>query len=322
MYSTLSTKALSQIPHLSLVMSNTKSLNRWICNGVFNSVQISGKQVDVRTNSVEFAEAVLSDADSFLNHAAEQWVALLEESKSSTHSSAWFAVTIYYFHFFTVSALLRLIGHSMSFIKKDLVSNFISLSKSKTNPGSGTYMLTAKASSNYPNESDISLKKKDSQVHDSLLRELAKVLNSINESVLNPVELELLRTLKTLPWKEDEVWHSDLRNTINYIPGYAYTACTHKNKRFSVIERFSNKSYLKVQDIAAQLIKITPKFRSQSVKDEPDIGLEIIWLRGLALFAITENILSFILKNRSVSGDNILNRNIYLKNAGLNTPQI
>lgn len=224
--------SLDAIPTGTSVYHTTAvPFHEWRKRGAFTVGFCSKKSVILESAGEEIGVALLSDGEFFADHAAEHAAHVHDVIKSRHWSSpAWNVVTVYYWAFFSVMAITRLVGRSTVFLDRDALSDFATLAGATEQPGAGAIYLDIGPYSTATLRS-ISLRPAKLQLHDAVWRSAHRLISEVaskSDPLTNSVEHHFWSVLKRSADRFGPDWPSKLRNAINYRPGCGYLEVTRK----------------------------------------------------------------------------------------------
>ena len=215
-------------PDTSVSIAHPSSLSGWQASGYYRVTQTAKKGFDLEVHSVDLGAALLSDAenlfDSASEHQALMWRCI---NHQEWMSPAWLAVTSYYWAFFLLLAMTRLMGRSAWYLGSEPVRNLVKMaSMGSSTPGQGCFWLEVGAEIS-ATERQCFLRKRGGRMHDELWRhwhticanELIPSLTGTANSIEDRLYTAIVRTNNIL----GPEWPSSFRNAVNYRPGFAYS---------------------------------------------------------------------------------------------------
>jgi hypothetical protein len=223
--------ALDTVPEGAIVpFRSPPTLDTWLTSGAYSVATSSNRQFVLHASAADIGAALLSDACYHLDHAAEHSIALRNQlAAGKWYSSAWCAVTFYYWAFFVALAITRLTGHTAWFVTKGRSRALSTLAPgSAPSPGSGPYHVECGAPLS-ANLREVALRKASStRVHELVWQlwfaKLRATLALPTASKGNQPEQRLYQAQVCAANALGDTWPSDLRNLVNYTPGFAYGA--------------------------------------------------------------------------------------------------
>jgi hypothetical protein len=223
-------QALDAIPPgTSVDFRSPLTLATWQAQGTYTISSTSSSRFSVAAAPADFGGALLSDAAYHLDHALEHQASLMRTLSSGQWSSpAWQVVTFYYWSYFVAMALSRLLGRTVWFITPDVANQFSRLAPTgSVSLPRGTYELACGQALSAGTR-EILLVKRSRRLHEQLWTTvfglLSDIYNEVGAGVASPQEERLYLAIINSAKLLGDVWPSELRNVVNYRPGFAYTA--------------------------------------------------------------------------------------------------
>lgn len=223
-------RALDAIPPGASVDFRTPlTLATWQAQGTYTISSSSSTKFTVEAAPGDFGGALLSDAAYHLDHALEHQASLMKTLTSGQWSSpAWQVVTVYYWAYFVIMALSRMLGRTVWFITPDVAKQFTTLAPSgSATLTQGTYEINCGVALSAGTR-QILLTKRSRRVHEQLWATTFDLLNRVYQDVgvgvASPQEERLFLAIINSARVLGDDWPSTLRNVVNYRPGFAYTA--------------------------------------------------------------------------------------------------
>jgi hypothetical protein len=234
-------RALAVIPAGCYVpLARSPTLKNWIEQGAFTVTSTSSRSFEILASPQEVGSALFAEAAFFLDHASEHSVTTRHQlSSSKWNSAAWLVVTFYYWSFFLILSITRMLGKTGWFLTKDETDKLRRLANTAgPAPGAGPYALECGAPSTM-SQIVVTLKKAaGSRVHDlawRLMFDEIRALVTIKQSYgTGQLEERLFGAILQSVNVLGPFWPSELRNIVNYSPGVGYAAA----RRTSRIEVF------------------------------------------------------------------------------------
>jgi hypothetical protein len=197
----------------------------WRRNGSYVVTSMDSGSVEIDADHSELSQALLGDSEHLLDHAHEHIVLIQNAIDGIWTSPAWFLVTSYYMTFYSVMAVLRLLGDCPMWFDFRALTHFEVLSglvvKGKS---AGTYDFLVEPSGN-ATRATVRCKQKRLKPHEAAWNKFNLILieaNRKSEHTSNDRESRylgvLLRSFAVLGFD----WPSQLRNEVNYHPGLGY----------------------------------------------------------------------------------------------------
>lgn len=226
----LRSDALDAIPVGSIVhKGRLLPLSEWRTRGSFTVSSVGAKNFTLEGQAKEIGQALLSDAELLLDHAAEQRAVLFHAATCNKwSSSAWLVVSAYYWSFFSANAFSRLVGQATWFLDKEDVNDLHALCAGATpTVGAGTFRLTVGPMLSGTHRT-VSLLRRNDRLHEAMWKEFFRYLGVVHQSSAdpksNPDEARLFAALASSASRFTPDWPSALRNAVNYTPGCGYGA--------------------------------------------------------------------------------------------------
>jgi hypothetical protein len=219
-------RALGAVPPGGLVdYRHPVGLRAWHSKGNYRVQHASGRRAELVVFADDFGAVLMTEAEHYLDHAAEHHVLLWSEVNSDRwHSAAWQLVTLYYWAYFLATAWSRLSGHFSWFVDATVASALGRLSPTTGVLAAGPYLLTC-GQAQSATERVILLRRQNGRTHDQLWRSWFDFLTeSVRKSPPSRGSSEerlytaLIRSARSL----GSDWPSSVRNLVNYRPGLAY----------------------------------------------------------------------------------------------------
>lgn len=230
MWQALRALALTAVPRGSVVPPNSpKLLREWLSKGTFQVPDTGKRHVSIECSDVDFGGVLLSEGALLLDHACEHALQLRHQLGSHTWASpAWQLVGTYYWAYFAVMALGRLLGRAPWYVSKEQAQVLNVLSSTPTqrfNPGPSLLECGPRISSTL-RQVRVQRRNTSSGIHELVWREWFRLLQEVcgSEIKANPNAAELRLYVPQLRAAEvlGPTWPSDLRNLVNYSTGLAY----------------------------------------------------------------------------------------------------
>lgn len=205
------------------------TLAAWQAGGAYTVTVASTKSLSLIASSVDVGATLLSDAKFHLDHAVEHQAALLHDLRSGQwNRPAWLLTTFYYWSYFAAMSLTRMLGDTVWFVNDSVAAQLSKLASSATGKlGAGTFQFICDAAVS-ASDRTLTMKKRSRRIHEQLWRTTFDLLDGLYKSGsligLDPREQRLYLAILTSAKLLGPAWPSDLRNTVNYRPGFAYDA--------------------------------------------------------------------------------------------------
>lgn len=289
----LRASCLDAIPRESRIdWTRPASLSAWQATGFYSVPAMTSKSFRVVVSAPDFGAALLTDAEFFLDHAAEHQATLWQIIQGNDWSSpGWSLVTLYYWGFFLTLALTRLLGVSAWFMPRDVVLSFRDLAAPSLAkpPGAGSFriecgqMLSA-------TDREVLLLKAGGRVHEELWSIYWNICRekrlAVAASTLDPLEDRLYTVIARAGMALGSDWPSALRNAINYRPGFAYSA-VRGNRALYGFRRLANPRSYTGEELIGKLEDALSSLQgARSIFDAPHEGATLLVAYVLVLHAL------------------------------------
>lgn len=226
-YQLLRQQAVDAIPlgtHLNFRQPVT--LADWQRTGTYVVASTTATSFTLVASSVDVGGALLSDAQLHLAHAAEHKAATWNDLRSGQwNSPAWLTVTFYYWAYFAAMALTRMLGDTVWFVNDATAAQLRTLSPTGSKTGAGTYEFRCESQVSVTDR-QVRLRKRSGRIHEQLWQTVFGLLDKIQRSVpqgsADPIEDRLYLAVLNSARRLGNDWPSQLRNLVNYRPGFAY----------------------------------------------------------------------------------------------------
>lgn len=213
-------------------VSQPYSLGEWSRNGYYAVVSATKRKFEIDANSIEVASALVAESSCLLDHAAEHRSLLAHTAPRAQGSSpAWLLVTAYYWCFFNSLALTRLTGHTTWHMSRVVHSDLKAMAPAASaSPGSGPYYVRLGQPVS-ATQRRLELVRSKKRLHESVWVRLFKLFEEVQTltpaSTLSAGETRMLKLVGSCANRFGADWPSEIRNAVNYRPGYAYKLVTH-----------------------------------------------------------------------------------------------
>lgn len=273
-------RALDAVPSGSHLSYGTPlTLRDWQTQGAYTVANAATQQLDIVAFSTEIGGVILTEAEHYLDHAAEhQAVVFRQIGAKDWTSSAWQVVTIYYWAYFSLLALTRLLGEFIWFVD-DATARQLSALAPAGSPrvGAGTFRFVC-GTSLTSTEREVVLRRQKGRAHDALWKSWVTLINNIIQTsppVSGSDEERLFTTMRAAAAALGPDWPSALRNVVNYRPGFSYTAIRHP-KAISSVRHVSAKP-LPFRDILASFeASVAGVDRRFPVSSQPEVVIRAL----------------------------------------------
>jgi hypothetical protein len=317
----LRAECLAAIPAgASATFQRSVPLDEWCNKGAFLVTSCSKTGIVIETAGVEIGSALLTDAEHFLDHAAEHHATLKAwNSPDFWHSPGWSLVTLYYWAFFLSLALTRFVGNTIWFLKREEITNLSILAGAKEQPGAGCLKLKL---GNYigTTERQVFLQPYRSHLHEAVWKtvfELFGRMLAASDELAHPEEYQLLVALRETTHRLTAPWPSNLRNAVNYLPGCGYKE-VHKGSDINLVQFLRKRFPMSKSEILSQLgshlSRLAPNI--QAIDDIPLLCKHLL-LITLVLSDTATGLQSELIERNSLDSRWRQSRNNFLKAVGV-----
>lgn len=251
--------ALDTVPEGCRVSyASPPTLDTWLKKGAYSVATASKDKLILHASHIDIGAALLTDASFYADHVIEHSAFLRNHlSCGRWNSSAWLAITTYYWSFFSVLAFTRIIGRTIWFVDQDRAKFLKGLAGKGTNGlGAGVYRLTCgkMLSSGYR---EIELKKSNqTRLHEAIwylwYDMLREWVDPVNAAKSPSPELAPYHAIVKAANILGKAWPSDLRNLLNYRPGIGY-GTVRKNTPSAIFSKVATDPAGKIDKIISQL---------------------------------------------------------------------
>lgn len=201
-------------------------LGGWRSQGTYTVDRVTKDRVFLATHPDDFGSVLLDESAVYLDHATEHQASMLSSLISGGWTSpAWQVVTCYYWSYFLVTAVTRLLGETAWFLDGKAMRELVALGPpGSKGPGAGTFRVSCRPST-YSASRDVELRKHGGRVHDEMWRiwfgHVARLSAGTRGSSLTERAFIAQKKSSDLLGAD---WPSAIRNLVNYRAGHAYDA--------------------------------------------------------------------------------------------------
>ncbi len=260
-------------------------LHDWRLRGSYQVLACSKKSITIEAAGIEIGSALLADAEHLLDHAAEQHATLRSFiTEPAWHSPAWASVTAYYWAFFSALAITRITGRTTWHLRKLALTDLRKLASAVAQPSAGALFFDLGPPLSAMNRTVV-LQPSGLHLHSAVWKRFEGLLSEVflhSDQSASPLEYRMLRSLHEVFVRLGFDWPSEVRNLVNYRPGYAYREVIRDTPidAASFIRRKSPLTFeALVSSMEDEVVKVKP-----SSGGGQDLGLSC---RILVLFAVT-----------------------------------
>jgi hypothetical protein len=205
-----------------------ETMAEWLQLGYLTPLDSDVKSVFLfSTSAADLPASIYHDVERLQNHVFEHIIEIISYNEcKSSRSEAWSVVTLYYFGFFTAQTILRLIGQPVFHISDSVSKNLNNSIGVQLSPGAFQLTLAAPISANSADFKIQSLKKRH---HDAVWNRLFGILENAKANARDSgsadAEITFYQILEYRSTKKiynSSRWPSEIRNLVNYRPGFGY----------------------------------------------------------------------------------------------------
>lgn len=205
------------------------TLESWLRSGAYSVQSASKKIVTIEAPIEDVGALLFAEAGLLLDHAQEHAIQARHHLAGGRWASpAWSVVTVYYWSYYLVMAITRMIGEAPWFLSRAEALLLSGLSPGDGKVGPGLRVLTCRPAISATMRVVELRQSSQTRVHDAVWRTwfgfLRPHVTALVEQKLNTAELRLYLPQVKAANAIGDSWPSDLRNLVNYVPGLAYGA--------------------------------------------------------------------------------------------------
>lgn len=209
------------------------TFRRWLEGGAYSVSRVNGRALCLHASSFDIGALLFAEAGLLLDHAQEHALQLRLQLRAGIWSSpAWATVSMYYWAYYSVLALSRMIGIAPWFLTDADTSILKGLATPDVKLGPGPYVLTCGTQESLTMRAVELRRSSQTRLHDAVWRTWFDFLRQLTSDLVrdksNAEELRLYLPQVLSANALGNAWPSDCRNLINYIPGLAYGAARGK----------------------------------------------------------------------------------------------
>jgi hypothetical protein len=292
------TRLLDSVPTTTrLHYASPQHLSSWRKEGVYVVAASTSKVVTVSVHPEDFAEILLGEAQSYLDHAAEHQALIWSQSNADAWPSpAWQVVTTYYWAYYLAMAATRVLGSGAWYLDGQSIAQFVALAPSGSrNPGGGTYRLRCDLPTTASSRT-VEFRKRSGRLHEEVWRIwFTNVAEFVEGSNAGDLTERAFFAQKRASDTLGPDWPSDVRNLVNYRAGYAYDAV--REKRFPGVGRIATANAFDLSDIVESFEMSVAGLRSgvaleKQIKPACRALFELTLLLHATCEALTEEIVN------------------------------
>lgn len=280
-----------------------RNLNNWRVAGAYNCSASTAKSFTLDVNPREYAGVIFAEAHHLLNQASEHRAHIFNFHNSQNEPSpSWLFVSLYYYSLYIAMAWTRVVNGGIIYLDKDSIKQYCASSSGIIYAGAGAFKAALSSDDSLGKYQVEVIKCKSSHFHEAVWiavnNEITIAANwtlslsaSRRQTHEEEVTLRALRLFGGLNFKDALVWPSQLRNAINYRPGFSYRSIV-KNNILRVGSRLRQKPF---QDFEALVIYgESAKLNLKGVlhpADAPNESIDILIAQSLILEEFIEEAL-------------------------------
>lgn len=281
---------------------NPFTLTSWRQRGSFSVVTASPKGFALECSAAEIGSALLGDIEYLFNHVAEHRALVHNSIKNSQwNSPAWLLVTIYYWGLFAALIWTRLLGKGVIYLDRQSIKELRTLAiHTKGSPsGGGTYRLRTGNDISATTREAILEKLPAAHFHEcawqQIIRDAKDRFDQYASEDTDKAEFKMFKCLAFSDPTSTDAWPSDLRNAVNYRPGFAYTQAI-KTPGLDLVHFIKSHSFKSIDDVidtyALELRKITSTSR---IGTTPSNYSRVMFLKTVILTSLCEELFAEVL---------------------------
>lgn len=266
-----------------------ESLADWRRRGGYFVKGLTKKEFHIDCAKAEFSSVMLAEIELLLDHIVEQRIQVANGIALAS-SPSWTLVALYYWSVYAGLAWLRLVGRPLVYLYKDDIEKLVGMNvgvESKHAPKSGTFNFLCDPTFDSGTRTNLQLQASNSNnFHEGIWSGIASYFN--NHLKTKGLKLTPESRILNVMCKFNDIqtwWPSQLRNAVNYRPGFSYRAVHgHDNlKLFELFQKYTSKS---LQDLVAAYEVLTPKVNTKKIESAPEHFCEALILRTLVFDAL------------------------------------
>ncbi len=284
---------------------NPLTLTNWRQRGSFSVVTASSKGFTLECSAADIGSAILGDIEYLFNHVAEHRALVHASIKGNQwNSPAWFFVTIYYWGLFAALIWTRLLGKGVIYLDRQSIRDLRDLaSVTNASPaGGGTYRIGIGKDLSATSREVMLEKLPAAHFHEcawqQIIRDAKDRFDQYANEDTDRTEFRMFRCLAFSGHTSTDAWPSELRNAVNYRPGFAYTQVI-KAPGLDLIQFIRNHPFRSIEDVVdiyeLELKKITSASR---IATAPSNYSRVMFLKAIILTSLCEELFAEVLQIR------------------------
>ena len=284
---------------------NDESLSEWRRRGGYFVKGLTKKVFHIDCAKAEFSSVMLAEIELLLDHITEQRIQVANGITQGS-SPSWTLVSLYYWSVYAGLAWLRLVGRPLVYLYRDDIDKLVGMNigvKAKHSPKTGTFNFLCDPDFDTGTRTNLQLQASNaSNFHEGIWSGIENYFgNHINSEGLKLTpESRIVNVLckfnEVPPW-----WPSQLRNAVNYRPGFSYRAVHGYDclKLFQLFPKYTNKS---LQNLVEAYELHSSKAHSKKIESDPEHFSEALILRTLVFDALLNELRNEIATRLDFSG--------------------
>jgi hypothetical protein len=306
LWQSLRQAALFSIPEGTLLRPGIpNSLREWQIKGYYTVRRVSGTGFELEVSGPEIGSVLLADAENLLDAAAEHQVSIWRHINANYWlSPAWLSVTTYYWAFFLLLALSRLLGKTTWYIDREVGLRLVRLANIQSaRPGQGCFRLEVGKELSISGR-QLTLRKRGGRVHDEIWRNWDQIcrqdLSPLLQGTANSMEDRLFTVVIRVNNVLGPEWPSAFRNAVNYRPDYAYSGV----RRTRILDSFSYLRHPLTYDFSEILERFEHRaisLTTNSINNTPQEVAKLLVDYTFILYSLVTDLHSEVLDRRRIN---------------------
>lgn len=293
-----------------------ESLADWRRRGGYFVKGLTKKEFHIDCAKVEFSSVILAEIELLLDHITEQRTQVAN-GISIGSSPSWTLVSLYYWSVYAGLAWLRLVGRPLVYLYRDDIEKLVSMNiggEAKHSPKTGTFNFLCDPTFDNGTRTNLQLQASNANnFHEGIWNGISNYFGAH----LNTKGLKLTpesRIVNVL-CKFNDVqtwWPSQLRNAVNYRPGFSYRAVHgHDNlKLVTLFQKYTNRS---LQHLVDGYEALASKANTKNIENTPEYFCEALILRTLVFDSLLNEFRNEIASRLNFTGKRQKARTAYLR---------
>ncbi len=259
---------------------------------------------------------MLAEIELLLDHITEQRIQVANGITQAS-SPSWTLVSLYYWSVYAGLAWLRLVGRPLVYLYRDDIQKLIGMNvgaEIKHSPKTGTFSFLCDPTFDSGTRTSLHLQASNANnFHEGIWNGIASYFgNHLNTKGLKLTpESRIVNVL----CKFNEVqtwWPSQLRNAVNYRPGFSYRAVHGYDnlKLFELFQKYTNRS---LQDLVEAYEALTSRVHTKKIESAPEHFCEALVLRTLVFDVLLNEFRNEIASRLNFTGKRQRARTVFLR---------